>query len=44
LYTVVHGQGWQKVIQKINAEILGKLFFEKNNFLCGEKENVEEYY
>jgi hypothetical protein len=27
----------------MNAEILGKLFFSKNYFLYGEKENLEEY-
>jgi hypothetical protein len=41
--TVVHGQGRQKIIQKINAEILGKLFFQKINILCDEKEDLEEY-
>jgi hypothetical protein len=38
--TVVLGK---KVILKIKTEILRKLFFQKNVFLCGEKENFEEY-
>jgi hypothetical protein len=31
------GRVGKKIIQKIDAEILGKLFFSKNYFLCSEK-------
>jgi hypothetical protein len=37
------GRGGKKIIQKMNAEILGKSFFSKNYFLWDEKENLEEY-
>jgi hypothetical protein len=33
----------KKIIQKINAKILGKLFFSKKYFLCGEKKNLVKY-
>jgi hypothetical protein len=38
--TVPVGQDRQKIILKINAKILGKLFFQKINFLYGENKNL----
>jgi hypothetical protein len=42
--TVVVGQGRQKIILKIDAKILGKLFFQKINFLYGENKNVPKKF
>jgi hypothetical protein len=38
--TIVVGHGRQKIILKIDAEILGKLFFQKIKFLYGENKNL----
>jgi hypothetical protein len=35
--------GLAKIILKINAKILGKLFFPKKYFLYSEKENLTKY-
>jgi hypothetical protein len=43
LYIIVLvGQGWQKIIPKIDAKIFGKLFFQKINFWYGENKNLLE--
>jgi len=39
--TVIVGQDWWKIILKIDAEILAKLFFQKTKKLYGEK---KEYW
>jgi hypothetical protein len=43
LTTVVQGRAGKKIILKIKAKILRKLFFQKKVFLHGEKENFEKY-
>jgi hypothetical protein len=40
-YIVPVGQGQRKIILKLNAEILGKLVFQKNKILG--KNNIGEY-
>jgi hypothetical protein len=39
-HTVPVGQGRWKIILKIDAEILGKLFFQKIIFLYGDNKNL----
>jgi hypothetical protein len=41
-YTIPVGQGRRKIILKINAKILGTLFFQKIFFLYGENKNLPE--
>jgi hypothetical protein len=36
--TVLQGQVWPKIMSKINAEILGKVFFSKNYFCTVKRE------
>jgi hypothetical protein len=40
--TVPIGQGRRKIILEIDAEILGRLFFQKIFFLYGENKNLPE--
>jgi hypothetical protein len=43
MYTIVRGQGRQKIIPRIKTKILRKLFFQNKSFLYGKKETFEEY-
>jgi hypothetical protein len=40
--TVPVGQGRRKISLKIDAKILGKLFFQKMFFLNGKNKNLQE--
>jgi hypothetical protein len=40
--TIPQDQVQQKIIQKIDAKTLEKLFFSKNNFLYSKKETLKE--
>jgi len=42
--TIVVGQDWRKIILKIDAGNLGKLFFQKTKKLYGEKKNIGKIF